>query len=131
MIGGLEGKGALTAYVAIALMEAGEKASSSEAVAYLEEALHEMDDPYTVAITAYALELAQSRRADSAYRMLMELAQEDETGLHWGSSDIIPLKNHFNQSADIENTAYATLALVRHGDVFNASRAAKRTDSRE
>ncbi len=31
----------------------------------------------------------------------------------------------YSQSADIEATAYATLALIKHGDAFNASRAAK------
>jgi CD109 antigen len=30
-----------------------------------------------------------------------------------------------NRSADIETTAYATLALVEHGDAFNASRSSK------
>jgi len=30
-----------------------------------------------------------------------------------------------NRSANIETTAYATLALVKHGDVFNASKASK------
>lgn len=127
MLGGLTGKTALTAYTAIALLEAGERASSARAVEYLEERLDEMDDPYTVAITAYALELAQSDKRDDAYQILMELAQEDENGLHWGGGDIIPLEypvSHI-QSADIEATAYATLALTKHGDPFNASRAAK------
>ncbi len=138
MLGGLKGKTALTAYTAIALMEAGEKSSSARAVAYLEDMLDELDDPYTVAVTAYALELAGSDRSDDAYQKLMELAQEDENGLHWGSDIVIaedgvmpdgliapryPME--YNQSADIETTAYATLALINHGDAFNASRAAK------
>jgi CD109 antigen len=127
MLGGLKGKTALTAYTAIALMEASEKTSSARAVGYLEEMLDELDDPYTVAITTYALELAGSDRSDDAYQMLMELAQEDENGLHWGSGDVIvpeyPMRH--NQSAVIETTAYATLALIKHGDAFNASRAAK------
>ncbi|MCK4263207.1 MAG: alpha-2-macroglobulin, partial [Dehalococcoidia bacterium] len=32
---------------------------------------------------------------------------------------------NYNRSATIENTAYATLALIKHGDAFNAARAAK------
>jgi CD109 antigen len=128
ILGGLKGKDALTAYTAIALLEYGEKTSSARAVGYLEGILSELDDPYTVAITAYALELAGSDRSDDAYQILMGLAIEDENGLHWGSGgDIIepeyPME--YNQSACIETTAYATLALIKHGDAFNASRAAK------
>jgi len=127
MLGGLKGKTALAAYTAIALMEADETTSSSKAIAYLESVLDETDDPYTVAITAYALELANSNKSDEAYEILMELAQEDEDGLHWGSGDaILPeQQTSYSQSADIETTAYATLALIKHGDRFNASRAAK------
>ncbi|MEE8194153.1 MAG: alpha-2-macroglobulin family protein, partial [Dehalococcoidales bacterium] len=127
MMGGVTGKTALTAYTAIALMEAGETTSSARAVDYLEAGLAEMDNPYTVAITAYALELARSDKSDDAYQRLMELAQEDEDGLHWGSGEgILPQQPmDYDRSADIEATAYATLALTKHGDAFNASRAAK------
>jgi CD109 antigen len=142
MLGGLKGKEALTAYAAIALLEAGESDSSGRAVAYLEGKLDGMTDPYAVAITAYALELADSPRKGDAYDKLMSLAKEDDNGLHWGSDDIIPLPGplekedggpaimrpfepDINASADIETTAYATLALVRHGDTFNASRSSK------
>jgi len=60
----------------------------------------------------------------------MELAKEDENGLHWGDDiDILPQQTreygNYNQSANIETTAYATLALVKRGDAFNASRSAK------
>lgn len=136
MLGGLQGKDALTAFTAIALMEAGENTSAGEAVSYLESQLASMDDAYTVAITTYALELAGSAKRDEAYNKLMSLAKEDENGLHWGGNGIIEPKPEnggmmrefmpgINQSAEIENTAYATLALVKHGDAFNASRAAK------
>jgi CD109 antigen len=128
IFGGLKGKDALTAYTAIALMEYGEETSSARAVGYLEGMLNELDDPYTVAVTAYALELAGSDRSDDAYQMLMELAIEGEDGLHWGSGgDVIEQEYPmgYNRSADIETTAYATLALIKHGDAFNASRAAK------
>ncbi len=132
MLGGLKGKDALTAFAAIALMEAGEKSSSARAIDYLEDQLRGMDDPYTVAITAYALELGNSAKCDDAYRTLMDLAQEDEDGLHWGGEpDVVPTEEEErmgripNGSAAIENTAYATLALIQHGDAFSASRAAK------
>jgi CD109 antigen len=127
MMGGLKGKTALTAYVAIALVEAGERAGAARAVEYLEGKLSGIEDPYTAAITAYALELAESDQSDAAYRMLMELAEEDEDGLHWGVGEaVLPQpRMGINQSADIEANAYATLALVKHGDALNASRAAK------
>jgi CD109 antigen len=137
MLGGVTGKEALTAYTAIALMTAGEQDSSSKAIRYLEGKLSTMDDPYEVAITTYALELAQSPKKDEAYNKLMSLAKEDENGLHWGNP-ILPeplakdgpvgVMRYIpepNRSAEIETTAYATLALVKHGDAFNASRAAK------
>ncbi|MFC1846743.1 alpha-2-macroglobulin family protein [Chloroflexota bacterium] len=137
LLGGVQGKNALTAYTAIALMEAGENSSATKAITYLEGVLDGLEDPYTLAITAYALELGGSNSSDAAYAMLMELAIEDENGLHWSSGDVQtgdnPEKDLMppiypdiqNQSADIEITAYATLMLVGHGDAFNASRAAK------
>ena len=137
MLGGLQGKDALTAYIAIALMEAGEKSSSGRAIAYLETKLNDMTDPYAVAMTTYALELAQSAKHEDAYNKLMSLAKEDENGLHWGSDIIetapvtqnnrmIPVfQPDINRSADIETTAYATLALIKQGDAFNSSRATK------
>jgi CD109 antigen len=81
-----------------------------------------------MAITAYALELAASDKADDAYEKLMDMAQEDEDGLHWGDG---PGKASPEEpwltpaSAEIETTAYATLALTKHGDALNASRAAQ------
>jgi len=136
MMGGVEGKTALTAYVTIALLEAGEKNASAKAVDFLEGELEEIDDGYTAAITAYALELAGSGSAGDAYDKLMEFAEEDENGLHWGAIDEpLPLEGEEelmprypvmpNRSAVIEATGYATLALIQHGDAFNASRAAK------
>jgi CD109 antigen len=137
MLGGLKGKEALTAYTAIALMTAGEKDGSGKAVKYLEGKLSAMTDPYTVALTTYALEFAQSPKKGEAYNKLMSLAKEDESGLHWGNSilpeplakqGVAPMLRYQpepNRSAEIETTAYATLALIKHGDAFNASRASK------
>jgi CD109 antigen len=143
MLGGLKGKDALTAYTAIALMEAGEKSGSGKAIKYLEGKISEITDPYTMALTSYALELGGSAKKDEAYTKLMKLAKEDENGLHWGSDGIVPVAEttpegkggvapfmrpfqpDINRSADIETTAYATLALVKHGDALNASRSSK------
>jgi CD109 antigen len=134
MLGGMQGRNALTAYVAVALLEAGEKSVADKTISYLEDELNEMDDVYTLAITAYAFELAESARAEDAYAMLMEKAIEDENGIHWGSGgdDREPpageetMGRHMIQNtAEIETTGYAMMALTKHGDAFNASRAAK------
>ncbi len=136
MIGGVSGRDALTAYVAVALMEAGETSASARAVGYLEGIVGDSDDAYTAAITAYALALAGSPRSAEAHDWLMDLAEEDEDGLHWGGGpmpmpleggDLAP-RNYPGiepQSAAIETTAYAALALINSDDNFNASRAAK------
>jgi len=127
MIGGLKGKTALTAYVAIALLEAGEKTASDRAIGFLEGELDGIEDAYTMAVVTYALELAKSGRADDAHLMLMEMAREDENGLHWGDGgEVLPQRETgYSQSASIETTGYATMALIEHGDAFSASRAAK------
>jgi len=133
MIGGLQGKTALTAYVATALFEAGDQASTAKAVQYLEGELDGIDDPYTMAIVAYALELGDSPRKGDAYAKLMGMAQDDEDGLHWGGTPAVqeqalqpePGLGQPSASTAIEATGYATLALIRHGDAPNAARAAR------
>jgi len=137
MMGGLKGKTALTAYVAIALIEAGDNADAAKAISYLESQLDNIDDAYTMAITAYALELSGSALSGQAHDKLMGMAQEDENGLHWGNvsevepmdqmgGDIMPLRPmELNRSNAIEATGYATMALIKNGDAFDASRAAK------
>ena len=135
LMGGVGGKDALTAYVAVALLEAGQSEAAGKAVRYLEGRLDTTDDPYTLAITAYALELGKSPRAQAAHDRLMAAAQEDEKGIHWnGDSEPPPLpeprqrmpfRELLARSSDIEATGYAALALIHHGDQVNASRAAK------
>jgi CD109 antigen len=66
MLGGLKGKTALTAYVAIALMKAGDSSGSLKAINYLETRLNETDDPYAVALLAYAW----SQRCSAAKPMI-------------------------------------------------------------
>lgn len=130
LLGGLRGRDALTAYVAIALLEAGRDHATASAIAYLEGRLNSIEDPYTMAIAAYALELAGSPARDEAYEKLMSMAREDENGaLFWGGDgppiEDYPSPGHGNRSAAIETTGYALLSLVEHGDLVSASRAAK------
>ena len=130
LLGGLQGRDALTAYVAIALLEAGRNNATASAISYMEGRLDSIDDPYTMAIAAYALELAGSGARDEAYDKLMSMAQEDENGaLYWGGdgppAQDYPSPGHGNRSAAIETTGYALLALTEHGDLVSSSRAAR------
>ena len=128
LLGGLRGNTALTAFVAVALMEAGGGNAADAAVHYLEGRLGAIEDPYAMALTAYALGLADSESADGAHEMLMAMAVAGEDGLSWpgvgpaaGSYD-----NHRGSgSASVETTGYAVLALLERGDLLNAGRAAK------
>jgi CD109 antigen len=137
MIGGMNGKTALTAYTAIALLEADETAAAEKAVNYLESQIDDIDDDYTMALTTFALELAQSDKKDAAYQKMMDRAVEDENGLHWGEigvpvddspNKVQPLARMYpviNRTTGIETTAYATLALLKHGDAYNSARSSK------
>ena len=119
LLGGLQGRDALTAYVAIALLEAGRDMGAVRALRYLESRLEAIDDPYTMAIVAYALALADSSLSRAAYDTLMTMAEEDAAGaLYWNGGQGIG-------SAAIETTGYALLALMANGDLVNASQAAK------
>ncbi len=137
LLGGLKGNTALTAYVAIALLESGEQAASSSAIHYLEGELDGIDDPYTTAIVSYALELAGSNEADAAYDKLMSMAEAGDGGLSWGSAPVaaeagtLPRDRGMihppqpGRSAAVETTGYATLALLERGDMISASNAGK------
>jgi CD109 antigen len=121
MMGGLTGKTTLTAYVAIALLEAGEKEASRAALLYLQEELPAINDPYTMALVAYALELGENPGRDMAYGKLMDMVSEDEDGLRWASAEA----GEFHGSLAVEATGYALMALLEHGDPLNAGRAAR------
>ena len=123
LLGGLHGRDALTAYVAIALMEAGPSFGAFygafPAIQYLEGKLEAIEDPYTMAIVAYALAIADSALAADAHAKLMTMAEEDANGaLNWGGGDGY-------RSAAIETTGYALLALMANDDLANASETAK------
>ena len=113
LLGGLQGNTALTAYVAVALLEAGDRDASASALSFLESQLYEIDDAYTMAITAYALALGDSPRAADAQERLMGMGTDGGGGLHWDGP------------AAVETTGYATLALLERGDLINAGRAAR------
>ena len=113
LLGGLQGNTALTGYVAIALLEAGDRDASASALSFLEGQLYEITDAYTMAIAAYALALGDSPRAPDAHERLMGMGVSEGDGLHWDGA------------AAVETTGYATLALLERGDHINAARAAR------
>ena len=113
LLGGLQGNTALTAYAAIALHEAGYNRELDVSVRYLENRLTDVTDPYTMAIVAYALELADSRYAGDAIEALLDLGTADADGLYWSGP------------ASVETTGYALLALLERGDGLNAANAAR------
>lgn len=142
MMGGVQGKDALTAYVAVALLEAGHSEAGGEAVAYLQDRLDAITDPYTLALMTYALELGGSSRSPDAARALLASAVEDENGLHWSGGVSGPMPEEQNRalpgpggdtpmpcdagpSLDIEATGYAALALIQSDDRVNAGQAIK------
>jgi CD109 antigen len=90
MMGGVKGKDTLTAYVAIALLEAGETVAANKAVGYLEGRVSAIDDSYALALTTYALELAKSGAAPQAMTKLMNAGIADENGLHWSNGSAQP-----------------------------------------
>ena len=113
LLGGLQGNTALTGYVAIALLEAGDRDASASALSFLEEQLYEITDAYTMAIAAYALASGDSPRAADAHERLMGMGIAEGDSLYWDGA------------AAVETTGYATLALLEHGDHINAARAAR------
>ena len=128
LLGGLKGNTALTAYVAIALLESGETSESHAAVRYLEDQLERIDDPYTMAIVAYALALADSGSAGDAHQKLMSMSIQDENGLRWGDRMAVAKRKPTpgaGSNTAVETTGYATLALMQYGDRANAARAAR------
>jgi CD109 antigen len=131
LLGGVQGRTALTAFVALALHAAGDDAGATAAARYLESRLEATEEAYTLAIVTYALALIGSGQARAALGKLMALAQESDEGLHWGD-DVVPLVPESRlpfqpgpTSTAIEATGYATLALLELGELLDASRAVR------
>ncbi len=133
LLGGLSGTTALTAYVAIALKEAGDELGAQRAADYLEAQLESTQEVYALAITTYALTLMGSRLAQRAIDRLLALAEQSNEGLSWGDTrkevpaetPLVPgmIEQPVNGSAAIETTGYAALALQQHGDRINSGKA--------
>ncbi len=123
MVGGMDGRYALTGFVAIALAEydAAEPIAIAQAQNYIESNLDNQTDPYAIAIGAVALRKLGSSHADSALEKLVATAKQDDCGVYWGSdAAILDSDSRTYQFRDsvpkssrtIEITSYAALALI-------------------
>ncbi|ETN82754.1 a-macroglobulin complement component [Necator americanus] len=116
--GASEGGIGLTAYVVVALLENGIR--NDNAIAFLEKHLDEIkNDPYALAVTTYALRLANSDKKQEAMTALEKLQIVDKEGsIHWSSSKGIDKSKDTTQyfyqprPVDVETTGYG-LPLVR------------------
>ncbi|XP_043767013.1 C3 and PZP-like alpha-2-macroglobulin domain-containing protein 8 isoform X2 [Cervus elaphus] len=105
--GGIHGTVPLTAYVVAALLEVDpaseeERGAIAKARHFLESSASLVTDPYSSALTAYALTLLRSPAAPAALRKLRSLA----------ITQVV--------SAEVEMTAYALLTYTLLGDVATA-----------
>ena len=139
LLGGLQGKPALTAVIGIALKEAGEADAAGRAVNYLEGQLATIQDAYGLATTTYLLGLAKSAKAGTARDKLVALAHQSPDGTYWGEPPqpiqplqpaqpagggvaVMPIQRPIS-SAEVETTAYAALALLSLNDMVTAGKA--------
>ncbi|CAB1331426.1 unnamed protein product, partial [Coregonus sp. 'balchen'] len=120
--GGIHGKISLTAYVVAALLETGISTESNT---------YSADDPYTTALSSYALALLRSPYASLALRRLNHMAITQDGFTHWsltGSTvtdedTFMGFSDGLSQSvvsAEVEMTAYGLLTYTLLGDVASA-----------
>ncbi|KAK6467323.1 C3 and PZP-like alpha-2-macroglobulin domain-containing protein 8 [Huso huso] len=134
--GGIHGKISLTAYVVAALLETGitseeEKTAVAKAKHFLETNVYSADDPYTTALTAYALTILRSTYAPVVLRKLNNMAITQDGFTHWSltgttvtdEDTFMGFNDGLSQSvvsAEVEMTAYALLTYTLLGDVATA-----------
>jgi len=122
-----------TAYIAWAISEAGQvtrdtgqvKTALQKAIGYLSERIGEADDAYALALMLNAFIVARellaspqsqvlSPQIDRVAKRLASMAKESEEVAFWESKEPTPFFGR-GRSGDLETTALATYALIRHG----------------
>ncbi len=122
-----------TAYIAWAIGEAGQvtrdmgqvKPALQKSIGYLSERINEADDAYALALMLNALVSAKEFLAspqsqvpnpqiDRVAKRLASMAKESEEVAFWESKEPTPFFGR-GRSGDLETTALATYALIRHG----------------
>ncbi|KAF2980460.1 hypothetical protein EK904_008359 [Melospiza melodia maxima] len=134
--GGIHGKISLTAYVVASLLETGvtseeERTAVEKAKRFLESNLYSAEDPYTTALSAYALTLLHSPSAAATLRRMNSMAITQDGFTHWSLTGTLVTDEDtfmgFNDglsqsvvSAEVEMTSYALLTYTLLGDVASA-----------
>lgn len=115
--GASEGGIPLTAYVLVAILESKQK--SPEAVNFLERSLGQIaNDPYALAVTTYALHLADSQKKGEALAALEKLASQKEGLKFWTKKPTTEPKKDQPwwyggpPPQDVEMTSYALLTYM-------------------
>jgi hypothetical protein len=108
------GEIATTAYVAWALAESGYRGTATDlAAAYLRRNVDEPHDNYTRALVANALLDLSPGNVDDAVRLLANnVTQPDKKTAYWSSGNSTLVYSQGN-SADVETTALAALAMLK------------------
>ena len=125
--GGPEAHTALTAYVTSALLYSSESERTEQtgrAARFLEDRLPEIQDTYTLALTAHALALAESPYALPAVEKLLPIAVTTPSGTYWTKNNTGDSTGEYPQHEPaLETTGYALLALVEAGGPQHAETA--------
>jgi hypothetical protein len=106
-----------TAYCAWALGRAvPEDARLSKAVAYIKKHAGEAKDPYTLALVCNALVATATDDGETQTQLsrLVKMAKRED-GKMWWESEITGITHSSGQSADLEATGLAALALIHSG----------------
>ncbi|XP_055352375.1 CD109 antigen-like [Paramacrobiotus metropolitanus] len=94
-----------------------------KAVTFLESQLESLkDDPYALAITAYALARANSSKSEDALAGLENLMVQHASTVHWKTLESVddedggPGYSYSTHAREVEATAYALLAYMANGN---------------
>uniref|UniRef100_A0A1I7TL17 TEP1-F n=1 Tax=Caenorhabditis tropicalis TaxID=1561998 RepID=A0A1I7TL17_9PELO len=125
--GAQDGGVALTAFVLISILENGME--NGKAVGYLEKHLDEVaGNAYTMAVVAYALQLAKSKQAGKAFEMLKKHKVVEKSGdIKFASAQKKTEKPKESRAymfqarpVDIETTSYAVLSYLSQNQTSEA-----------
>ncbi|XP_042230883.1 alpha-1-macroglobulin-like [Homarus americanus] len=117
MKGGIQGNDSpvpLTSYALISLLEAGESSGRHISEAAFCLLAVDTQDPYTLALKAYALALARLPDAETVMQQLISQAVETNAAMYWE----LPAGASKSEGVAVETAGYAVLAML----TLNASR---------
>lgn len=110
--GGVDTSGSsapLTAYVMISLLESGLKATDPSVINATQcLRSHSTQNIYVMALKAYAFALAGHPDTPQLIQMLLDLATETRSSLHWD----LPHSSWRSRSLEVETAGYAILAML-------------------